>query len=142
LTKLDVQNGILNTIPVVIYNGSDAAIDIAPGQYYVDIMLLREEKYSGEMTIPAHSEAITVPTTFGQNTTTYPDEDILVPSTFSGGSVFLWNVTAAELESGSTIQFAVFDEGPPKTIEQVSAALMHREACSALQSELVEVRIS
>jgi hypothetical protein len=142
LTKLDVQNGILNTIPVIIYNGSDGAIDIAPGQYYVDIMLLREEKYPGEMTIPAHSEAITVPTTFGQNTTTYPDEDILVPSTFSGGSVFLWNVTAAELESGSTIQFAVFDEGPPKTIEQVSAALMHREACSALQSELVAVRIS
>ncbi len=139
LTKLDLENGVLNSMPIVAYNGSDdITIDIAAGEYYVDIMLLREERYPGEMTIEANSEAITIQSTLGTEQITYPEEDMLVPQTFSGGAAFLWNVTAAELESGNAILFSVFDEGAPKTIEQVSAPLMHREACSALQYDLIE----
>jgi hypothetical protein len=145
LTKLDTENGVLNTVPIVVYEvatGEATTIDVAAGEYYVDIMLMREERYAGEMTIDAHSEMITVPSTIGTDIITYPDEDVLIPETFSGGAVFLWNVTAAELESGDTIIFTVFDEGIPTTVEQVSAPLLHREACSDLNSELVvpEVR--
>ncbi len=137
VTKLDPENGVLNAVPVALYNGT-GAIDIAAGQYYVDIMLLRQERYAGEMTIDANSEAIKYESLTGTETITYPDENILVPETFSGGSVFYWNVTTEELESSDTIQFAVFDEGIPKTIEQVSAPLLHRETCSVLEAEVIK----
>ncbi len=140
LTKIDPENGVLNSVPLVVVEGGSlepATIAVAPGQYYVDIMLLREERYSGEMTIQAHSEAIQVPSTVGTDIISYPDDDVLIPQTFTGGAVFLWNVTAAELESGDVLHFAIFDEGPPNTIEQVSAPIAHREGCSNLHQELV-----
>ncbi len=144
LTKLDTENGVLNTVPIIVYEvatGESTTIDVAAGEYYVDIMLMREERYAAEMTIDAHSEMITVPSTIGTDIITYPDEDVLIPQTFSGGAVFLWNVTAAELESGNKIIFSVFDEGIPTTVEQVGAPLLHREACSNLNSELVIPRV-
>ena len=55
--------------------------------------------------------------------------------------MFFWNVTSAELESGDIIQFSIFDEGPPVTVEQVGAPLLHREACAGLLPELVEPNI-
>ncbi|MFA6888178.1 MAG: hypothetical protein WC254_01655 [Candidatus Woesearchaeota archaeon] len=137
LTKIDTENGVLPGAPVALYNGT-GTLDVAPGQYYVDIMLLRGERYPGEMTIDANSEAITVETLTGTKTTTYPEDDILVPQTFSGGSVFYWNVTTKELEGSDTIKFSIFDEGIPKTIEQVSAPLMHRESCSILQADKIK----
>ncbi len=147
LTKLDLENGVLNGVPLIMYHGDSgvsaepAKLSVAPGEYYVDIMLLREERYPGEMTIEAHSEALQVASTIGTDTITYPDEDVLVPQTFSGGAAFFWNVTGEELESGNTIHFAVFDEGIPKTIEQVSAPLAHREGCSNMHKDIVEPSI-
>lgn len=140
LTKLDPENGVLNAIPLVAVDGGStepASIEVAPGQYYVDIMLLREERYPGEMTIKAKSEAIQVPSTIGTDIISYPDDDVLIPQTFTGGAAFLWNVTAGKLESGNTIHFGVFDEGAPNTVEQVSAPLAHRQGCSNLHQELI-----
>ena len=144
LTKLDTENGMLNAAPIAVYEvatGEPTTLDVAPGEYYVDIMLLREERYMGEMTIKANSESLQTTSTVGTDTIYYPEEDVLIPQTFTGGAVFLWNVTAAELESGDLIQFSVFDEGPPTTVEQVGAPLLHREACATLLPELVEPSI-
>ena len=144
LTKLDTENGMLNAAPIAVYEiatGEPTTLDVAPGEYYVDIMLLREERYMGEMTIKANSQSLQITSTVGTDTIYYPEEDILIPQTFTGGAVFLWNVTAAELESGDLIQFSVFDEGPPTTVEQVSAPLLHREACANLLPELVEPNV-
>lgn len=144
VTKLDPENGVLNTATTVVYEvatGEPTMLDIAAGVYYVDIMLLREERYAGEMTIEANSEAIEVSTTFGTETITYPEEDLLIPQTFTGGAAFVWEVSAEELENSNAILFSVFDEGVPKTVEQVSAPLLHREACSALQSTVIKPKL-
>lgn len=144
LTKLDTENGMLNAAPIAVYEvatGEPTTLDVAPGEYYVDIMLLREERYMGEMTIKANSQSLQTTSTVGTETIYYPEEDLLIPQTFTGGAVFLWNVTAAELESGNTIQFSVFDEGPPTAVEQVGAPLLYREACANLLPELVEPRV-
>lgn len=144
LTKLDIENGIVSSVPTVVYDPNaeePAMVDIAQGAYLVDVMLLREEKYPGEMTIKANSESITVVKTTGTEAITYPEEDVLVPQTFTGGAVYYWNVTAAELESGDTIVLPVIDEGAPETLEHISAALMHREGCVALNSVALKPRI-
>ncbi len=141
LTKLDTENGVFATIPLVVYNPASeepATLDIAPGRYLVDIMLLRDERYPGEMTIKANSQGITVATATGTDTITYPEEDLLMPQAFTGGAVFTWDVTAQDLESSDTIVFNIFDEGEPKLLEQVNAPLAHREACSALEATAIQ----
>lgn len=144
VTKLDIENGMLSTAPIVVYEPDateQQTIDIAAGEYYIDIMLLRKERYPGEMTIEANSESIEVASTTGTKTITYPEEDMLLPQTFTGGAVYYWNVTSAMLESGNTILFPVIDEGMPKTLEQVSAPLMHREGCVQLESDVLKPRV-
>lgn len=141
LTKLDPENGVFATIPLVVYEPTSTespSIDVAPGKYLVDIMLLREERYPGEMTIKANSEGLQVATATGTDTITYPEEDLLIPQAFTGGAVFTWDVTAQDLESSDTIIFNVFDEGEPKTLEQVNAPLAHREVCSTLEAPAIE----
>jgi hypothetical protein len=141
ITKLDTENGVFTAVPVVIVDPQaeePATIDIAEGTYSVDIMLLREERYAGEMTIKAHSQSLEVVSTTGTETITYPDEDLLLPQTFTGGAVFEWTVSARDVESREKIIFSVFDEGPPEKVEQVSAALQHREACSELERAFIE----
>ena len=139
LTKLDTENGALTTAPIIIFdpNEEQNTIDLAAGKYLVDIMLLREERYEGEMTIEANSQGVEVSTTTGTETITYPDEDVLIPQTFTGGASYHLEISESDLENSNTIVFSVFDEGPPKYVEQVSAPLMHREACSILQENVI-----
>jgi hypothetical protein len=141
LTKLDPENGVFTSVPIVVYNPTSetpATLDIAPGRYLVDIMLLREERYPGEMTIKANSQGLTVTTATVTETITYPEEDLLVPQAFTGGAVFTWAVTSQDLEASDTMVFNIFDEGDPKTLEQVNAPLAHREACSTLESVAIQ----
>ncbi len=148
LTKLDLENGVVNHVPIVIYdpnneenNKDPATIDIAPGKYAVDILLLREERYPGEMTIRANSESITVTTTFDEDVITYPEEDVLIERTFTGGALYEWNVTDAELTFGNTITFFIFDEDIPTKIEEISSSLQHREECSELEWNMIRPRV-
>jgi len=145
LSKIDPENGELMSPSIAFYNpGNASTISIAPGEYLVDIMLLRKERYNGEMTIKKHSQQITIEGSLltDEEVITYPDEDVLLSSVFTGGAEFNWTVTDAELKSGDTITFYVFDEGPPKRIEDVSIPLDHREKCSSLNYGKIAPRLS
>jgi hypothetical protein len=144
LTKLDTENGIINSIPMVMFDPNadvPVTLDIAPGRYSVDILLLREERYLGEMTIEANSQAIEVTGTFDTETIYYPEDDLLIEQTFTGGAVYEWEVTDAQLASGRRILFSVFDEDMPKKVEEISAPLMHRETCSELEWNTIRPKV-
>jgi hypothetical protein len=160
LTKLDVENGIINSAPIIIYEPptdqttqsettqpttqpttQQTTIDIAPGRYLVDIILLREEKYLGEMTIEANSQSIVIEGVLNDEIITYPEDDVLIEQTFSGGALFEWQVSAQQLESGSTILFSVFDQDAPTKVEQIASPLQYREVCSELEWSAIKPKI-
>ncbi len=145
LTKTDLDKGELTGPSVAYYSpGNTSNISISPGTYHIEIILMRNERFNGEMTIKKHSESKKIEGTLVSDSKTiyYPDEDVLLPSVFTGGAMFNWTVTREELESGSTVTFHVFDEGAPKTLEEVSVPLKHREGCSELNPDLVRPVIS
>jgi hypothetical protein len=141
LEKLD--QGQARSSPIAVVSGANATrIKIGPGKYAVDITLLRNERFNGEMTIESGSESRTFETGFGSTETfTYPEDDVLLPSTISGGALYEWAVGHDELEKGSTIIFTAFDEGAPEILEEISSPAQHREKCSELNYELVRPRI-
>lgn len=143
ITKTDLENGEIKGPSVAFFSpGNSSVIRIAPGTYEVDIMLLRNERYNGEMTIRKDSESISYSDGFsGDKTITYPDEDVLIPSAFTGGAHFMWTVGDDELRGKDTITFTIFDEGPPKIIEEIGAPLEHRQGCSALNENIVRPRL-
>jgi len=135
IIKLEkTDEGTMHASPITYFTpGNVSKISIAPGTYNVDIMLVRNERFNGEMTISKDSESRTIPDGIAsEKTISYPEKDVLVPTAFTGGAQFTWEVTAQELESGDTVRFKVYDEGPPKTLEEVSQPLSHREKCSEL----------
>ncbi len=145
LTKTDPQNGEMMVPSLALFSPKNRSdIIIGPGNYTVDIMLIRNERFVGEMTIKKDSESKTITTgpLGGSQTTSYPDKDVLLPTVFSGGAEFNWTVTAGELENSSTITFSVFDEGPPKIIEDVGTPLDHRFRCSELNYARIQPRLS
>jgi len=144
LVKTDNENGELRTPSVAFYNpANQSTIFIAPGTYDIDIMLFRNERYNGEMTIFKDSESRTIPGSIvsEEKIIRYPEEDVLLPSTISGGAFYSWTVTAEDLESASEIEFMVFDEGMPKILEDIGMAVSHREKCSEYNYEMIKPRL-
>jgi len=131
--KIDNQNGDLKTPGVALfYPKNESTIKLAEGTYEFEIMLLRNERFNGEMTIKKNSEEKVIKKPFGDETIQYPDEDLMLPAIYTGGSVFTWTVTTEQLEKSDGITFFVFDEGIPKFIEDVGVPLKHKEKCSEL----------
>jgi len=139
LTKTDSENGELRSPSIAHFKpGNTSTISIAPGDYTVDIMLLRNERFNGEMTLKKHSQSKEIPEGFGTKTIKYPDKDILLPSAFTGGVLFNWTIDVSTLEQTDSISFKIFDEGPPVVIDGVGAPLNHRESCSRLNYNRVQ----
>ncbi len=134
ITKLDVENGVLNTAPIVLYiPGQEATIDLAAGEYLVDILLIRYERYPGEMTIKAQSQSFLSVNEFGQEETVYyPDEDILIEQIFTGGSLFEWTISESDLKNTEEITLYVIDEDRPTGVMDIGEPVEHREACLSL----------
>jgi len=135
-TKLDKENGDLRTPGIALFNPRNVSkIKLAPGKYSFDIMLLRNERYNGEMTIEKESQKKVIEKGFGQEETIYyPEEDISLPSIYSGGAIFEWDVGAQELENANIVTFYIFDEGAPELIEDIAVPLKHREPCSQMNN--------
>jgi len=133
LEKLDPENGELMTPAIAFYlPNNDSTINIAAGSYRVDAMLFRNERFNGEMTIRSRSQSRTIPGGIGKSDeiVRYPDENILLPKTISGGAFYEWNVTNRDLQGATSITFYVTDEGAPTIIESIGSPMIHREACS------------
>ncbi len=145
LTKTDPENGEMPVPSIAFFSPRNTSeISIGPGTYTVDIMLIRNERFQGEMTIKKDSESKTTSSgpLGGEETITYPDKDIFLPSVFSGGAVYNWTVTADDLEKSGTITFSVFDEGPPRIMEDIGTPLDHRQGCSELNYAKIQPRLS
>ena len=148
LEKIDLEDGILNTAPMAVYEqgvegDEEITMKIAPGRYKVDITLLRNERYPGELTISKESEAITVPEGFfgAEKTIRYPDEDVLVDQMFTGGVEMIWEVTDADLRSNEAILFYVIDEDAPESVHELGTALNHRAGCAELNYNILKPRM-
>jgi hypothetical protein len=111
--------------------GNISKIMLAPGTYEVDVLLLRNERYNGEMTIKKDSQVMRIEAGMETKEVKYPDKDVLLPAVFTGGAKLEWKVTKEELERAKRITIVVFDEGIPLKIEDVGSPLEHRDACSA-----------
>jgi hypothetical protein len=145
LTKTDQQNGELKYPSVVFFDPKNSStIKIAPGTYTVDITLFRNERFNGEMTFKKNSQTKLVPAGAmgGEKEIFYPDEDLLLPMTISGGAYYNWTVTKEELLNAETIIFNLFDEGQPKVIEQIGTAMAHREKCSELNYNRIKPNLT
>ncbi len=144
LTKTDTENGNLNSAPVTLYSLDETnTIDIAQGTYNVEINLMREERYPGEMTIKANSQSMVVPNgTFSSETFYYPEDDVLIEQAFTGGASYSLQISKEDLENSDTIIFYVFDEGPANRIEEVGQPLEHIETCSELNYDMIEPEFS
>jgi hypothetical protein len=141
LTRISDDNGILPSQPFVLYNPTQKnVLKLAPGKYYVDLLLLRNERYKGEMTILADSEFKYIPGSIGSSsqTVSYPDENVEVPTTFSGGAEFIWDLEPEDLYSSGKIRFYIIDEGMPKFIEHVGRAVNDRKNCTTLNFGLMQ----
>ncbi len=141
ITKLD--EGELNRAPVVHYLPNETvAMDIAPGKYLVEITLMRNERYAGELTIKAKSQSMTVPNgTFSSTTIYYPEEDVLMETVMTGGLEFIWEPTSKDLQGNATIVLYSIDEGIPVRLEEVNAPLTHRDACAALNQQMLMPKV-
>jgi hypothetical protein len=144
LTLIESTSGEMPTPAVAFYSPKNATtIGIAPGTYEVDITLIRNERFSGEMTIRKESESRTVDGGLaGNKVIKYPEKDVLLPTVYTGGAHFNWTVSREELESGNALTLAVFEEGAPKTIEEVSQPLKHRDACSAINYATLKPKVN
>ena len=145
LIKTDSENGDLKYPSVVFFDPKNSStIKIAPGTYTVDIMLFRNERFNGEMTIKKNSQTKLIPdgAMGGEKEIFYPDEDVFLPMTISGGAYYNWTVTKEELLSAKTLTFYIFDEGQPKVIEDIGTPMNHREQCSILNFNKIKPTLS
>lgn len=139
ITKLDEDQGILRGITTVYYRGNETnKITLGPGKYRADITLLRNERYQDEQTIRKDSQMRTIPGSLpsSSKTVTYPENDVELPTIFTGGALIEFEVTQQQMEQDE-VTFSVFDEGPPRRLEDVGRAVINREGCSTLNQQLV-----
>jgi len=135
MRKVDPTLSPSNPYTFIFYNPKNVSeINVGPGTYQVDILLVRNEKYGGEMDIKAESEKIHIEGTLftDDKDIYYPDEEIEVESIMNGGAIYITSLNEDDLAEGNTITFYVFDEGKPQKIKQYFGALGHRDACSGL----------
>jgi hypothetical protein len=130
LTKTDSETGEIAPAIAMFSPGNASRIMLAPGTYEVDVLLLRNERYNGEMTIKKESQTMTMQSGMEKKEIKYPDKDVLLPAVFTGGAKLIWKINKEELEKSGMITLYVFDEGIPLKIEDVGSPINHREACS------------
>lgn len=139
LKKLDAEDGILQTEPFALYTTErNASIKLAPGTYRADLMLIRNERYPGEMTINKNSQMRKADggSMGSDETFYYPEEDVELSSVTTGGAVYEFEITPDELYNNEKIRFSIIDEGPPKFIENVGRAINDRKSCAKLNPKL------
>ncbi len=143
LQHINTLGGIIGrTYGISFTPNQEATIKLGPGRYRAELTLLRNERYPGEMTFKKHSQSIKVPGSIATKAKTiyYPEEDVLLPATVSGGSEFTFEISTSDLDKDK-ITFYVIDEGQPKYLEQISAASQHTEACYQLNQAAMKPRI-
>jgi len=145
IEKIDPENGIYNGVPVIFYTSEqeEQTIDLSAGTYYFDVQLIRKERYLDEMTIRKNSQCKTVPKNAwgGTETICYPDEDILLPQIFTGGSRFVWDI-GNDIYDDNEVTIFVMDEGPPERLEQIGAPTNHVDRCSELNEASFRPRLN
>lgn len=143
LSKIDEENGILPVEPLALYTPINSTyLKLAPGEYYADLMLIRNERYPGEMTYRRNSQSRTTPGGMGSQskTTFYPEEDVIVPSIISGGTQVFFNITKQQLYNANQVRFYIIDEGRPRFIENIGRAIKDREDCTTLNYDIMRPR--
>ncbi|MBN2458278.1 hypothetical protein JXB31_04070 [Candidatus Woesearchaeota archaeon] len=141
LIRISDDNKVLPVNPFLLYNSlKDNTIRLAPGRYKADLMLVRNERYSGEMTIFRNSEYKYLKGDLFTDSKTiyYPEDDVEIPSTFSGGAEFEFELRPEALYSEGGIIFSIIDEGPPEFIEHIGRALGDRANCTALNWNIMK----
>ncbi|MEM4268362.1 MAG: hypothetical protein QXK37_06055 [Candidatus Woesearchaeota archaeon] len=136
IRKADLNSGALNVLGYYNKN-NESRISLAPGEYIVDLQLIRRERFEGEMTFKKESQEKRIETAISQETIKYPDKDVALPVTFTGGAHYNITFTKEQLKNAKEITLFVFDEGPPRTLEEITQPLMHIEACSNLNRALI-----
>jgi hypothetical protein len=123
----------ITSSPFAFYNPKEKSnISLVPGIYQAEIMLMRNERYPGEMTIKKNSQSKEVDKgpLGGTETIYYPEEDIEMAMAITGGASFIFEVTSNDLHNKKNIKFFIFDMGIPKTIEKIGAADDSSKFCS------------
>ncbi|MBI5392514.1 hypothetical protein HZA96_01470 [Candidatus Woesearchaeota archaeon] len=144
-TKLDAETGAIKPPPFAMYiPGNKTTVYILSGKYEVELLLTRFEAYPGEMTIKKNSESKHIPAASlfeSGKTIYYPEKDVLLKSTLTGGNKFIMDISEDELaDENPTLLLTMFDEGQPKIVEQVGVALQHREGCYKLNKNIAKPR--
>jgi hypothetical protein len=140
IEKMDTQNGDLR-VPIIRvfspYNGTDP-IELAPGEYAGELLLIRKERFPGEMTIRKESQEKVIPGSIAsdEKIIRYPDEDVVFDQMVTGGSIFSFTVERDDLRADNMTLY-VFDMGRPTILERVGIGTKYREDCARLNPELV-----
>ncbi|MGM5482381.1 MAG: hypothetical protein ACQESF_02860 [Nanobdellota archaeon] len=144
LKKLDEENGIMQEKPFGLYTTSEnTSISLAPGRYRADLMLIRNEKYPGEMTIDAKSQVRKAgdSMTGGGEDLYYPEEDVNLPTVTTGGAVYEFEITPADVYRSDKIRFHIIDEGKPQYVENIGRGITDREGCSRINYDKLKPEI-
>ncbi|MFH1440352.1 MAG: hypothetical protein ABIG89_07310 [Candidatus Woesearchaeota archaeon] len=115
-------------------------IELAPGVYQVDIMLIRGEKWKGELDIKKNSESYHIDGALFEKDKDvyYPDDDQQVDSIISGGANYIMTIEPDDIDGKKEMTLYVFDEGKPQKIENYFIALSHRDACSSINYDKIQ----
>jgi len=141
LKRLTNDSSIMSVQPFALYNPTKKTVlKLAPGKYHVDLLLVRNERYKGEMTILKNSEYRYIEGSIASDSKTiyYPEEDVEIPTTFSGGAEFDWELKPEDLYSSGKLRFNIIDEGAPKFIEHIGRPIDDRGSCVSLNWNLFE----
>ena len=112
-------------------------IKLAPGTYEFDVMLIKE--VPPYLNIQPNSERIVIEASLpweDDKIVNYPEEEVELNSTITGGSKFTLTITQEDLNKRRMI-IPVIDEGIPRLIENVGTALLHRETCYQQNQEIL-----
>lgn len=143
LRKIDPTFSSSNPYTISLYNPNELPeIELAPGTYQVDIMLIKNQKWKGELDIKKNQESIHISGTLipykASKDIYYPDETQEVESLISGGSQYTTVISEESLKGAKEMILFVFDEGKPAKIKDYFGAMGHREACSLINYNKVQ----
>src|SRR3989338_4214177 len=146
LRKIDPTFSSSNPYTISLYKADETdkaqEIEITSGTYQVDIMLIKNQKWKGELDIKKGQESIHIPGTLipykASKDIYYPDDTQEVESLISGGSQFTTIISEESLKGAKEMILFVFDEGKPAKIKDYFGAMGHREACSLINYNKVQ----
>ena len=141
--KSDFRNGIMDREIVTLFNGSNSYINIAPGRYEGQLLLMKHESYAGEMLITKGSSSmdISLGPFRGTKRIEIPDKDIEVKTALIGGAALNFTL-GDELYKANNITFTVIYEDAPRTVYEIGQPLSHIEACTLLNREKLKPVLS